>query len=182
MPRGRKPDAPGLQELKGNPGKRKRVASAPGVVETTPSGALKPLSLLTTTAKAVWQSVGPDLERMGFLRPTDRNAFARYCDAVARYWAISKQLRMEGQTYTSTSAHGDLRRVNPLFLIEERLAKRLEGLEDRFGLTPATRQQIMMRLAQQQPQLPFKPKADAETAAPAPVESPIGLLGPATRH
>ena len=187
MPRGRKPDPPGLQAIKGDPRKQKRqTAGAHGSPDLGAGGSLKPLSKLTPAAQAVWRELGPELERLNFLRPTDRNAFARYCDAVVRYWDVSKSLRKEGQTYTSTSQHGELRRVNPLFLIEERLAKRLEGLEDRFGLTPATRQQIMARLASAQHTLPLGGGGGASDQPPeppeAPADSPVGFLGAATRH
>jgi P27 family predicted phage terminase small subunit len=183
---GRRPDPAALQEAKGNPGKRRKSPELPNL----PAGSIPAPSRLNSDGLRVWEQIAPELQRMNFLRGTDANAFARYCDAVVRFWRITEKLRDEGETYTSKSAHGELQRINPLFVIEERLAKRLESLEDRFGLNPAARQQIMLRLAQHQPQLPFGPAKSAEGEAETPSQppgadplsaSPIGLLNPPAR-
>lgn len=194
MTRGRKPDAPELQIAKGNPRKQAKkpaaaaaqsdqssAATAQSDQSAAPGGAIRPPAKLVGTAVAIWNQLAPDLERMRFLRPTDRMAFARYCDALNRWWQITADLRKEGQTYTSKSAHGDLRRVNPLFLIEERLVRRLEALEDRFGLTPAARQQILVRMAQGNGQLPLS-GGSAGPEPETPAQSPVGLLTSTTQH
>jgi P27 family predicted phage terminase small subunit len=152
------------------------------------AGTVKPPGGMSAPSLVVWRQIAPELERMNFLRQTDCQAFARYCDALSRFWAVSQKLRKAGTTYWTDSAHGKMQRINPLFIVEERLAKRLTDLEDRFGLTPAARQQIMLRLAQGQGQLPFNPPAGSpgqpDTPAPpgAPPESPIGLLAGAKLH
>lgn len=115
---------------------------------------------------------------MNFVRPTDAQAFTRYCASVAQYWEVSTKLETEGLTYETTSLHGSMTRLNPLFLVQERLVRRLVDLEDRFGLNPAARQSIMLRLAQGQAQLPLSmpeqhPQAESDT--------PIGMLSTA-RH
>lgn len=183
---GRRPDPAGLQEAKGNPGKRRRtpVQPVPG------GGTIAAPTRMTAEGQRVWDRLVPELVRMNFLRATDVQAFGRYCDAVARYWKITLQLRKVGETYTSKSNHGDLQRISPLFVVEERLAKRLESLEDRFGLNPAARQQIMLRLASAQGQLdlgrpPPEPEREASAPEASPSEglsaSPIGLLTPPAR-
>ncbi|MFC4169616.1 phage terminase small subunit P27 family [Teichococcus aestuarii] len=141
-----------------------------------------PPTRLDDAAREIWARLAPDLERMNFLRATDVHAFARYCSALTRYYKVTEDLHAKGETYTSASAHGTLERIHPLFVVQERLAKRLESLEDRFGLNPAARQQIMMRLAQHQPQLPLAaPNAEKQpeqSAAPEPpvAASPMGFL------
>ncbi len=173
MTRGRRPDPEGLQDIKGNPGKRKRPA-APVVPEA--SGAiLKPIGKVTPAAVAVWRSLAPELERMNILRTTDRLAFSRYCQDVVTYWDIAAKLRREGHTYLTETVHGKMKRINPLFLIEERLGNRLTALEDRFGLSPQTRQQLLLRLAGQPTQLPLALTPAAEGPAPPP-SGPIGIL------
>lgn len=183
MPRGRRPDPAGLQDAKGNPGKRRRTQLPP---ERDEKGGLRPAVKISVAAVRIWDQLAPELERMNFLRSTDRSAFTRYCDTLARYWDVRRQLDGKHLTYTSTSAHGDLQRINPLFAVEERLSKRLTDLEDRFGLSPASRQQIMLRLAQTSPQLPFG-QPDPQPAAPPPPggtaptpASPIGGLSGAS--
>jgi P27 family predicted phage terminase small subunit len=172
MPRGRRPDPDAVKRAKGNPGKRALTEPA-----ALPSGAdhVRPPGKMPQSALAVWKSIAPDLERMNFLRPTDAQAFARYCNDVVRYWDLAKALRMEGDTYKSTSVHGELQRLNPKFLIQDRIVRRLEASEDRFGLSPAARQAILRSLASQMPQLPFGPNQGAEPAEPE-AASPIGML------
>lgn len=78
---------------------------------------------------------------------SDQNALARYCEALADYVDVTRNLDAQGHVYTSKSNHGELLRISPYFMVQERIVKRLQDLEDRFGLTPASRQQIMSRMA-----------------------------------
>lgn len=180
---GRKPEPAGLKEAKGNPGKRKipKAGAAASAGEITPS------SKLGRPALSIWHELKPELERMNFIRPTDRHALSRYCDTMAEYWRVTLALRSKSQglTYETTGPNGSMTRINPLFLIQDRLEKRLMMLEDRFGMNPMARQQIMLRLAERQPQLPLGPQGATEPApdadAPGLLDNPIGVLSP-TRH
>jgi P27 family predicted phage terminase small subunit len=144
MPRGPAPQTAAKRTAKGNPGKRaaKPVAIVNAAGETLPNSDLAPSAL------HVWAAVVPELQRVNLLRPADSNALSRYCDDVVTYWDVTEKLRAGGHTYVTVSVHGTMTRINPLFLIQERIAARLTVLEDRFGLTPAARQTIMVRAAQ----------------------------------
>lgn len=115
---------------------------------------------VTADAQKVYELVGPQLRRLNFLRDSDDLAFRRYCETMARYWRVTSQLdALGGETYEcDTTAGGKMQRMRPEFLVQERLAKRLDGLEDRFGLTPMARQQFVLAL-QRQPSLPLDPPA-----------------------
>lgn len=179
--RGRRPEPAEVKAAKGNPGKR-RVGAAPDTLE--PLG-LKPPRELDAAGRAMWNAMAPELDRNKFMRATDRQAFARYCDTLARYWEASSKLRKGGKktgvVYETTSAHGSLLRLNPWFHVQERLSRRLTELEDRFGLNPMARQQILLRLASAGPQgqlplgSPDEPAADGQQVDPR--QSPIGILG-----
>lgn len=178
MIRGRKPDTDEVQDAKGRPGKRRRSA-LPATTSTVSASSVQPSSKLSRPALAIWRTLAPDLEQMNFLRATDSPAFSRYCQTLAKYWEISTELDRDGVVYLTESAHGSMKRVNPLFLVQERLSRRLTEFEDRFGLTPAARQQIMIRLAASQPSLPLARPGDTQVPAsqpPAPETGPIGLL------
>ena len=175
MKTGRRPKPDAVKQAAGNPGKRKRHDAPAEPAPAAASGLAAP-SQLSHRAKSMWRQIAPELEAMRLLRVTDRHAFGRYCDALARWYDVGEKLRTEGVTYLSQSNHGDLKRINPLFLIEERLTRRLTDLEDRFGLSPAARQQILARMAQQQPNLPFGPPAAEKTdpaTPPAPQADPL---------
>lgn len=186
--RGRKPEPAAVKEAKGNPGRRPLPKEQDAVRATEAPKAL------SRQAKKIWEELAPDLQRMKFLRPTDAHAFARYCEHLTRWWELTKSLRKTGETYESESNHGKLLRVRPEFLVRERLEKRMEALEDRFGLSPAARQQILQRLAIVNPTpagdlLDRVAKQDAsadqqtvEAAAPASGGSPVGMLRGASVH
>jgi P27 family predicted phage terminase small subunit len=185
MPRGPKPQSAEVKRAKGNPGRRRLVDAPPSLQGL----AMAPPPRLALDARKIWTQLAPELGRLNFLRESDRPAFERYCEHLAKWWEMTRALRKEGMTYFSKSDHNPdgLYRVNPKFLIRERLEKRLEVLEDRFGLTPAARQQILHRAAMQTPQLPAGglfggDQADASNpdqpppSAPAGEANPIGLL------
>lgn len=182
--KGRKPKPAEVREAQGNPGHRPLSTAAhdvPGLKASAPKG-------LPVAARRIWEELAPELARMKLLRSTDFGAFSRYCEHLARWGALTKDLRKNGETYTSKSAHGELERVRPAFLVRDRLESRLESLEDRFGLSPSARQQLLQRLSMapplpQQPGLfgddaaqQSAPSPDAPSIPPAPAASPVGLL------
>ena len=181
MARGRKPEPAAVKEAKGNPGRR-RIAT--GVLEARELAAAAPPEL-AAAARQVWERLAPELARLKFLRETDRGAFARYCEYLAGWWIFTAALRTEGETYLAKSEHNPdgLLRINPKFLLRERLERHLVNLEDRFGLSPMARQQILQRLAgilpiaREQPDMLAGAAAQAPAAPPqAPAASPVGLL------
>jgi P27 family predicted phage terminase small subunit len=188
MARGRRREPDALKEIKGNPGKRP-VAPDPAP-ETTPAAAIamKPPAKLSAGGLAIWREIAPELQRLNFLRHSDRQTFARYCETLARYWNVTRQLKSKDLTYWTESAHGKLKRVNPLFQVENWLERRLVPLEDRFGLSPAARQQILLRLANAPGQLPLdmpaatdpKPGAPGAEAPLLQPQSPVGMLSAAS--
>ncbi|MEQ8251566.1 MAG: phage terminase small subunit P27 family [Oceanibaculum nanhaiense] len=176
--RGRKPQSAEMREAKGNPGRRSHARTP----DTLAPAKLTAPKELTKAAKEIWDRTAAPLARINFLRETDRAAFARYCHHLAEWWVLTRQLRKDGLTYVTTSNHGTMKRLNPDFVARQRIEDRLETLEDRFGLTPAARQQILQRLAAAPPPAAgslFAPAQESggETPAPAPeTGSPIGLL------
>lgn len=183
MARGRKAKPAELKRAQGNPGKR-ALPELPVEAEQKPLAPSKRSSApkrLTADGRKIWDALAPELKRLKFLRSSDQGAFERYCDTLASYWRVTLELRKAGETYETESAHGRMLRIHPKFMVQERLSRRLDQLEDRFGLSPAARQQIMQRLAAQPPGLPLEPGEKAgegeEAPAPAPGKpSPIGML------
>ncbi|WP_431856614.1 phage terminase small subunit P27 family [Azospirillum sp.] len=186
MTRGRKPQPAEVKQAKGNPGKR-RVAQTPADLPAL--GSTAPADL-PARARKIWDELAPELARLKFLRSTDREAFARYCLHLCRWWELTKALEKKGgETYVTESAHGTMRRVDPDFLVRERIESRLETLEDRFGLSPAARQQLLQRMMSAPPPAlpagglfgedPAKPAGDQPVSPPKPPASPVGLLAKA---
>jgi len=115
-----------------------------------------------------WSEVAGYLIDARIVRVSDRNALARYCETLADYVAVTRELDGQGHVYWTESNHGKMQRISPWFAVQERLVKRLQDLEDRFGLSPASRQQIVARMAAgSQAAMNF-----AQPTDPAPTDAP----------
>lgn len=179
MPRGRKADPAAVKAAKGNPGKR-RIVDVSAAEVAAVIGKVTPPAHLSKEAREMWLRYAPELERLNFLRASDAPAFARYCEGLAQFWKATRALRKEPTVYWTETPHGKMRRLNPWFMVQDRLDRRLLALEDRFGINPAARQSIMYRLAQAPaPNATLdlldngiKEPGDSEGVA----ESPVGFL------
>ena len=111
-------------------------------------------SELCERGRAVWMRVAADLSKAGRLKPTDREALARYCDLVGQYWHISQTIREEGETLLvptvakgADGTSGMMRRRHPLLTEQRAIAQGLKDLEDRFGMSPLARANLVSKLA-----------------------------------
>lgn len=179
---GPKPKPAELAELQGNPGHRplnKTPEALPSVDPTAPDWITS-----NPGALAIWQAYMPHLRVMGYVRNTDRLAFARLCDHTARWLKLRAKVDAKGESYTTESRHGTMERINPDFNVMMRLEDKMLTLEDRFGLSPATRQQILRALregdgATSPPPELFAGQPEAGQArAPEAPSSPIGMMAP----
>lgn len=166
--RGRKGQTAEVRAAKGNPGKRGGKGTA--VADEQPALKLGVPCHLTAAGKRIWSDLAPKLTRINLLRETDLQSFSRYCDMLSEYWKVTRELRRKHYTYEAeTTIGGKLLRLNPLFMVQSRLARQLDSMEDRFGLTPRARQEVLFRMSQQNPGLPFdKPSDDKPTPSAGP--------------
>lgn len=170
--RGNKGQPAAIRAAKGNPGKR--GGKIPAAAEAQPALKLAAPGKLTDAGKVIWRDLAPKLKKINLLRETDLPSFTRYCDTLSEYWKVTRELRRKNYTYEAeTTVGGKLLRLNPLFMVQSRLARLLDSLEDRFGLTPRARQEVLQRMAQSQLGLPFDKPADDKPAA---ASDPTGFL------
>jgi len=152
--RGPHPKPASVKTAQGNPGRRPigndPVATgdtdAPAAVAHAAARVMPP-DWLKAEGLKVWERLAPRLVALKLLSQADATTFARYCRNFARWLKMQKLVDKEGETYESVSAHGNLKRVNPAFLIADRIEKSLFAFEDRFGLNPAERQRIFAQRA-----------------------------------
>lgn len=190
MARGRKPDSAAVKRAKGNPGRRpvqdtpeESEADTAGEAEAQPVESSAP-AFLEGKPRELWDLIAPDLIRLRFVKATDFNAFARYCVNLTLYADVQRKVQDGDLEYETESRHGKMRRETPSFRAMLRLDKVLTEAEDRFGLNPVARQQLLLRMASTPAGLPLDnpnaPKGDDDPAAkdaPEMPASPIGLLG-----
>ena len=173
MSRGRKADPAEVQAAKGNPGKRADRAPVTADVPAIDGDAPADLGERETI---VWRKLHEDLGRLKMLRATDEWVLKRYCGTLVQYARVSDELKERGEVYdAATVSGGTLRRIEPLFVVQQHLAKRLESMEDRLGLNPRARYEILHRLSTAAPPTPPDPSQPYEGNAPS-APGAIGFL------
>ena len=103
-------------------------------------------SWLDDEAKAAWEDIAPQLERMGVLTRIDKRALARYCDAWMRWRAAVDFIKRHGDTYPLKDESGRTKYLQqfPQVSIANKLATELLRLEQEFGMTPSARTRIQV--------------------------------------
>lgn len=145
MARGRKPEPTAVREQKEPV--RSTHRPRPALPEIATGGVMPP-KWLKREGLQIWNRLAPTLQSAKLLTAADAETFARYCRNFARWLKMQKEVDKEGEAYESESQWGKLKRVNPAFLIADRLERQLLAAEDRFGLNPAERQRIFAARAQ----------------------------------
>lgn len=87
--RGPAPKATNMRILEGNPSRRPLNTDEPQPA----TGAVCP-GWMGDGAREVWEEVAPVLEECGILTKADAVMFAAWCDAVANYKAVSKEIEV----------------------------------------------------------------------------------------
>jgi P27 family predicted phage terminase small subunit len=140
---------------------------------------------LDAEGRRVWAILGDDLVRRQIMRAGDLNAFARYCDDCSVWLRLRKETRTPSGrlkvTYTTfTAAGGERRYKNPSYELMLQLSLRLKDYEDRFGLNPQARTQLLIKrastLGQGKPPPEAPPKAGEPGATGPKPGSPLGIL------
>lgn len=140
MARGRPPKPDALNELRGDPGKRRRYEIAP----KGPEGSPVPPAYLSEAARAIWDEVLPDLEAMGVVTKIDRLTLVVLVEAYARYRAAAEKIDDEGPL-TEDGKYSPLNRV-----IVDNIAT-VNRILIEFGCTPAARARMRMKVDKKKP-------------------------------
>jgi len=186
MPRGPKPQPASVREQK-EPVRIAHQPRLPSPEALLVASGVEPPKWLKKEGRRIWERLAPTLQAAKLLTQADAETFARYCRNFARWLDAEKAIDKEGATYESESQWGKLKRVNPVFLIADRLERQLLAAEDRFGLNPAERQRIFVARAATgatgdlfSPPKPANKRADDPAVTPAapaePIEAPEGFL------
>lgn len=144
--RGPPPKPTKVNDLAGNPGKRKRNPREPAPAHGRPDCP----GWLSDKAQAEWRLVVPQLEAAGLLAKIDRAALICYCQAVADVEFACAAIEEHGRTYVLPNATVAMR---PEVKLLAEASKRLRLFAAEFGLSPSARSRI---------QLPEKPPAANE--------------------
>lgn len=143
MRRGRRPKPDALKIAQGNPGKRPIATSpAPSTADQAhriePPPELKHRGALNVWARLQWR-----LASLNFIQATDADALARYCEYLALWYDLAQKINVNRLVVKTKSAQVEMDRLDRKFQAMLLLDKRLESLEDRFGLNPQARHQLL---------------------------------------
>ncbi len=132
---GPSPQPPALRLIKGrgagrDSGGRPVTAAAVGWVRLPPD----PPAWLPAEARAEWQRVVPELQRLQLLKPLDRAALTAYCLTWQRL--VDAQAQIAGGKLTTAGSQGQLVE-HPAVKIFQAASKELRAWCHEFGLTPS---------------------------------------------
>lgn len=183
---GRRPKPAAVKKASGNPGKRRIVDTPPDAAQlehVAPSQFPAPDWLKSKRARTIFGELAPTLRGLNFIKATDRNAFSRYCEYLSLWLDLASKVTAATIVQRTTSEHVEMDRLDKRFQAMLLLEKRLQDLEDRFGLNPTARQTLLQKTASMGRGGLFpdaQPDGDDKKmpAAPPPdaVGSAIGLL------
>lgn len=193
MPRGRRAIPDEVKALKGNPGKRrmalKSVSGDAAVKSDAPRVALAiPEFLTQDREREIFRKIVDDYMQRRIARGPDLTAYARWASYVHRWISCKEDLEGKPTWFKSSSKHGDLLRRHPIFKDMLDIERVLQSLEDRLGLNPTARQNIIRGLSampaalgglfgDEQPPESDKPEVSAGAALEGPPPlSPLGFL------
>lgn len=123
-----------------------------------------------------WRKIVPALERVGRVKATDIAMITRYCDLVGRYWLAKMQIQEAGGEYQrvptvakdESGATAYMVRRHPACLTMEKLLPELRQIEDRFGMSPLSRANLLakgLRAGAQGDLLPGETPTDRDAPA-----------------
>lgn len=189
MTRGRKPQPDAVKAAKGNPGKRKLRENDQGTIEQTQQ--LKkvdvPEFLVAPRERELFRRIVDDFVMRRIARKPDLTAYARWAHYVHRWILCKETLEGKATWYKTESNHGEMLRRHPMFKDQLDIERVLQSLEDRLGLNPVARQNIIRGLAAVPPAMtglfaedqednkdPQQPGGGGDQAPEE--KSPVGLL------
>lgn len=188
MTRGRKAQPEEIKEMRGNPGKRRLLAleaARKGQTAATAAAAdviATPEWLNNAREQAIFRLVVDEYQQRRIARATDIHAYARWAHYMRRWIDAKEQLGENSSFYQVESNHGKRLALHPLLVVMFRCEAEITKQEDRLGLNPAARQNIIRGMsslgtADMFGKVPTPPPDDDDDIAEATaIESPLGFL------
>jgi P27 family predicted phage terminase small subunit len=113
----------------------RKVKQTPGFVRLPPD----PPEWLPAEARAEWDRIVPELQRLELLKPIDRSSLTAYCMSWQRFFDACKDIA-EGKV-TTRGSQGQLVK-HPSVMVAESASKELRAWAGEFGLTPSAEQRL----------------------------------------
>jgi len=111
-------------------------------VKTVPAfarAAPEPPAWMPREARAEWQRVVPELDRLGILKVIDGSALTAYCMVWDRFVRSAEIVEREGSVLYDEKGHAQR---HPAVLTLEAASRELRVWAGEFGLTPSSEQRL----------------------------------------
>ena len=134
---GRKSKPTRLKLLRGNPGKRAINKNEP---KPELAHNIKCPAWFGKIAKAEWNRITPELQRLKLLTIIDLKGLEAYCLTYQEYVESERVLAKEGRVYETVAKNGEQAfRARPEVMISQKARQLLKGFLAEFGMTPSSR-------------------------------------------
>ncbi len=142
MPAGRKPTPTNLKILRGNPGKRPIPQNEPKPEPIAPECP----DWLCEDAKAEWERIAPQLERLGLLTEVDMAAMVGYCESWAQYKKAMQFIHKHNEVYPIKNKDGSVKYLQqvPQVSIANKALANIRAAGSQFGLSPGDRGRLQV--------------------------------------
>lgn len=143
---GRKPKPTAQKIIEGNPGRRPLNENEP----KPQPGAGKCPSFLSREARAEWNRIVPELERIGVLTMVDAGAIAACCQLYGRWIQLERDINNEGNSIEEPcfdkegNPTGTIIKINPKVTAARQTLQQYRAYCTEFGLTPSSRSRIVV--------------------------------------
>lgn len=97
-----------------------------------------PPDWLSEDALAVWNSLAPELERLGLLTVLDVQLFSVFCNASAEFTRLARIISEADELVVERGQHG-YRQEIPEISLQRRFGDTMRRIGARFGLDPVAR-------------------------------------------
>lgn len=136
-----KPRPAGLKLIEGRGNGRdsggRQVKQPPGFVRLPPEAP----EWLPDEARAEWERVVPELQRLRLLKPVDRAALTAYCLTWDRLVRAQKEIDDDGGSVLGENSQGRVR--HPAVAVIEAASKELRAWAAEFGLSPSAESKLI---------------------------------------
>ena len=139
MTRGRKPKPTAVKLAEGNPGKRRINGQEP-----KPAGSMPDCpEHLSVEAKAEWNRIAVNLNRIGLLTQVDRTTMAAYCQCYGRWVEAEQKL---AETPAILRLPSGYIQQSPWLTISNKQLELMAKYMAELGLTPASRSRLAIQV------------------------------------
>jgi P27 family predicted phage terminase small subunit len=116
------------------------VKEVPAFVRSAPQAP----GWLPDEARAEWERVVPELDRLGLLKTIDGAALTAYCMVWDRFVTATAIVAVEGMVVRDVDAEKGREKLyrHPALLTAEAASKELRAWASEFGLTPSAEQRL----------------------------------------